>query len=245
MNYIKNNKVFIFLVSVWSCVILVLAFQLGLFTSFLPSNEDNPYENVGGYESTTIVGFNGQFLDDKHSVYLTWNLMQADKRIESVAIYQDDVLLKDVSGARSIALSLEEFAFKTGNNAFQIKAKLNDDTTLEKNTYVYIDEAFDFEVKDNISDKKVIYETFYYFDARKPVSAPTVFVEGINGMNITYLNSEEIEKKGDYVKIKSTYELDFGNVKDGSYTITSNWRFDLYNLEYKSTTTLQVENGDE
>lgn len=245
MNYIKNNKIFIFLVTCLLGTILYMSYLLGAFDTFLPTNQNDPYSNVGEYGKSSIVGFNGKFSNDKHSVYLTWNVVQVDQKIENVSIYQDGLLLKEVTGERSVSLQINEYEFKTGNNSFQIKATLKDGTILDKNTYVYIDEAFDFNVKEIIQDKKIIFEVTYFMDIKKPVNAPNVSFSGISeSLSIAFLSSEEIERENDYAKMKAIYELDFGNAKVGRYTLPILWTFDLYNLEFNTTTTLEVEGNN-
>lgn len=237
MNYIKNNKVFIFLFSCLFCIIATLSYRL-----FIPQTSTNlPQSNTNQSTTTKINSFNGYFSDDKLAIELSWNISSGNKRISSIKLYCNDQELEDVTNSYSVTLPENVYNIGTGNNKFDIVVTFSDESELSKSTYVYTDEAFAINVTEQNMDTKSVYTISYYYDKRKPVNVPSVQMSGINNsFSINYVNSEVINEVGNIVNMRVNYELYYNNAKPGNYQTSLTFIFAQYNLSKTYNSSFQV-----
>lgn len=245
MNYIKNNKVFIFLFSCLFCIIAALSYRL-----LMPEQSSNlPQSNANQSTAAKINSFNGYFSDEKLAIELSWNINTGNKKINSILLYCNDEQLEDVTNSYSITLPENSYNIGTGNNKFDLVVSFSDDSELRKSTYVYTDEAYAINITEQNMDTKSVYMISYYYDKRKPVNVPSVQMSGINAnFTINYINAETLSETGNIVNVRVTYELYYNNVKPGNYQASLTFLFSQYNLSKKYNSSFQVvstSNGKE
>lgn len=238
MNYIKNNKVFIFLFSILLFITAALSYRL-----LVPETNNNFQQGNGTQSATTqISNFYGHFSDEKLAIELSWNVVSGNKTLSKLVLFCNDVELVDVTNSYSISLSAGEYDISTGNNKFDLVATFSDGSELSKSKYVYTDEAYAIKVNEQHMDNKSVYTLTYFYDKRKPVNIPTVSISGINGnFAINYVNSETISEEGNVVNMKITYELLYNDVKPGNYSIPLTFSFlPQYNISVTHNSSFQV-----
>ncbi|NBK97593.1 MAG: hypothetical protein EOM50_06170 [Erysipelotrichia bacterium] len=237
MNYVKNNKTFIFLFAVLLVVISILFYRLLLPTN---NNASQP-TNVDTSTSTAIRTFSGYFNEDNLSVDLSWNISSGNKKISKIELYYNDVILEDVSNSFSVSLSESDYDLTTGNNKFDLVVKFDDDSELKKTKYVYIDEAHTIKMVQQNNENKTIYTLTYYYDKRNKVDVPSMQINGISGnFEMNYINSEVVSEDRNFIKMKVVYELVYKDLKPGNYQATITFAFPQYNLSKEYTTSFQV-----
>lgn len=241
MIFIKNNKVFLFLFLSFFSIILFLTYSL-------VKGEESVFYNWGNetsYTENTISYFNGNFNENRKTVELSWNVQLASSSIDKFEIYKDGSLLRQGKNASSAVLDLIESDLPTGNNKFDLIVTLKDNSTLNKSVYVYIDEAFDFEVTQKIVGSSIVYTVSYYYDDRVPVSAPQLSVYNVDAaIEVNFLSAKDDEKNGHLIKKVAEYEIRYDNVSVGRYEIDIQWEFLNYNIVENYNSTIDVA-GDE
>lgn len=237
MNYIKNNKIFIFLFSCLFCIIAALSYRL-----LIPEQSSNlPQSNTNQSTTTKINSFNGYFSDEKLAVELSWNISTGNKKISSILLYCNDEQIEDVTNSYSVALPENSYNIGTGNNKFDLVVTFSDDSELRKSTYVYTDEAFAINITEQNMDTKSSYIISYFYDKRKPVNVPSVQMNGGNAnFTINYINSEIVSETGNIVNMRVIYDLNYNNAKPGNYQVNLTFSFSQYNLSKSYNSSFQV-----
>lgn len=240
MNYIKNNKVFLFLFLSFSIIILTLSYRI---ISGNQSNSSGQDINDVEYTNNSIASLNGAFSDARLGIEFSWNIQLATgDTIEKYEIFQDDKLLKSGKNAASCILTLEEHEFTTGNNKFDLLVTFKSGQTLTKSVYVYIDEAYDFKVSQKVEGNKLVYNLSYYYDERRPVTPPQMRVTNSDQpFQVRYISANEVIRKGHYVSMNAEYELSYQGVAAGKYSVDIRWEFSDYNLFFNSNSMIDVE----
>ena len=105
VNYIKNNKIFLFLFLSFSIIILALSYRM-------INGDSSGYngQDVGNtvYANNSITYFNGAFSDARLGIEFSWNAQVASgDAIEKYEIFQDDDLVKSGKNAQSSILTLK------------------------------------------------------------------------------------------------------------------------------------------
>lgn len=237
MNFIKNNKIFIVLFIAYAIMIVTLSY-------FLISGNKDPlvfWNNDDKYTENNIAYLNGVFNEERMSIDLNWNIELANGKIEKYEIYQNEVLLREGINASSAVLGMKTFDLSTGNNKFDLKVTLNDGSILSKSVYVYVDEVFDFEVRENIVGMSIRYNLTYTYDDRNPVSPPLIHVyESDQPISLNYIDASQVSKDGHYITMNAIYELNYENIETGHYVIDVNFEFVNYNLIFPKTSVIDV-----
>lgn len=237
MNYIKNNKIFIFLFSCLFCIIAALSYRL-----FIPEQSGNlPQSNTNQSTTSRINSFNGYFSDEKLAVELSWNISTGNKKISSILLYCNEEQLEDVTNSYSITLPESSYNIGTGNNKFDLVVTFSDNSELKKSTYVYTDEAFAINITEQNMDAKSSYIINYYYDKRKPVGVPSIQMSGINdNFTINYVSSEVVSDTDNIVNMRVIYDLNYNNAKPGNYQVNLTFSFSQYNLSKTYNSSFQV-----
>lgn len=237
MEFVKNNKIFLFLFISFSLVILTLSF-------FLVKGDDYyfpSWNNEPQYTTNAISLFNGSFNEQRKAVELSWNIQLASGSIDKFEIYHNDKLLRTGKNASSAVLGIIENDICTGNNDFSLRVTLSDGSILEKHMYVYIDEAFDFSVKQTVVGSTIVYDVEYYYDDRNIVNPPQMLLyESEYPFGINYLSANDVSKEGHIVRKNASYELNYENVEAGRYEIDIYWEFVNHNLSFNSTSIIDM-----
>lgn len=237
MNYIKNNKVFIFLLTILLFIISILSYLI-----LFPKTNSNPTRSSDNQSTTAQIStFYGSFNDDVLAVELSWNINTGNKKLTKLMLYCNDEELEDVTNSYSISLKQSIYGLNTGNNKFDLVATFSDGTELTKTKYVYTDEAFAIKIAQQNMESKSIYTITYYYDKRKPVNVPSVHMSGINeNFTMNYVSSETVSEEGNMVNMKVVYELLYNDVKLGNYNVALSFVFSQYNITKNYTATFQV-----
>lgn len=228
MTKIKNNKVFIFLFVILLSIMAVLSYRL-----IVPANDNNFNLNKDEPSKVAqITNLYGRFSDSRLAVEISWGIHPGNKKVKNVSLFYDDKKLKDVNDVRSLSLPIAENDIETGNHKFDLLVDFEDESSLSKTIYIYIDEAYNFSVSSQNSETKSTYTVTYYYDKRRPVQAPTVrFTGSSSAFTINYISSKIVEEKDNKVKMQAEYELLYNNAKRGDYALNFVFSFPEYNLE--------------
>ncbi len=190
---------------------------------------------------TKIQSFNASYDDISDTVSLSWYIQDTTKNVETIQVLQNEEVLATLQEESSVVLDVLEHNLSSGNNEFKLLVTLQNQTTLEKTVYVYLNEVTDFNVDTIYEGNQTRLLVTYTYDARKPVLAPLMSVSGSNeSFVLTYLNTQIISQNGNQIIAQSEYLLNFANVEVGNYELYFIVDFADYNLEFDFTTTIQV-----
>lgn len=237
MIFIKNNKVFLFLCLSFIVINLLLSYRI------LYGNKNSNGNSVEAptYTNNSISYFNADFSDQRMGVEFSWNVQVGNSSIEKYEIIQGGKVLKSGKNAASAVLAMKDFDFPTGNNKFDLLVTFKSEETLNKTVYVYIDEAFNFNVIQSMEGNKIIYTLSYYYDDRRIATPPQMSVKNSSQpFNVQYIEANEVKKEGPYVQMEAKYELGFANVEPGKYSVEIIWEYSNYNLVFNSTSEIEV-----
>lgn len=237
LNYLKNNKIFVFLMIVMSMSLIFLSVQLG-GSNKKGSSKENSLEK----RATEVSSFNIT-LTRQLDLRFQWNIALGDETIEKMEIFHGDTLLKNVSDIATYSIPFLESGYSTGNQEFTFKLTLENDKVVKKNAYIYINEAFGFNVIDSKQGTaKIILNASYYYDKEKPVSAPKVDITYNKNVSlpITFVSSSVVSETSRFIKVNSVYELDISNAIPGSYIVNATWRFNEFNVSYKTQHNFEI-----
>lgn len=234
MNYIKNNKIFILLFSIL-CIIIS-------FLGYLIIDGKKPEEIIKPVDKeeidTYIQFFEGSFNEKEMVVDLQFEIKEIEKLVVKNEIWYNNKKLVEVKNGNAISLPLSEYGFITGENRFDLKVFLDDNSVLEKTVYVYMDEAFQIEVKEINENNKIIYNIEYWYDSRNIVSVPSMSILNTNlPVDIRYISAHEMTRKGQYIKMNCVYELDYSQVEAGKHKIELFWSFPSLDVRKDHTST--------
>lgn len=237
MGYIKNNKMFVILFLCYSVLIM--------FLSFFLINGDTTvidYWVIGNtYTENNIEYFNASFKEDRDAIEFTWNVQLAKSSVEKYEICYGDVILREGMNASSALISVVEFDIPTGNNKFDLKIYLKNDTVLEKSVYLYLNEVFDFEVSETLSGNSILYTVYYTYDDRNPASVPQFAINNFSQpFTLNFVSANVDSTTNHHVRMKAVYELDYVKVEEGRFEFDVSWEFMNYNLIFAETSTIEV-----
>lgn len=237
MKFIKNNKIFLFLCLSFVVINLLLSYRF--FYGSETSNGNNV--ETPTYTNNSISYLNANFSDQRMGIEFSWNVQVGNSSIAKYEIMQDGKVLKSGKNAASAVLSIKDFDFPTGNNKFDLIVTFQNEETLSKTVYVYIDEAFDFNVAQKMEGNKIIYTLSYYYDDRRIATPPQMSIKNSSQpFSVQYLSANEVKKEGHYVQMEAQYELNFANVEPGKYSVEIIWEFSNYNLLFNSNSEIEV-----
>lgn len=231
MKYIKENSVFVILLTL---MVLMLIYLGSLFLVSENQRFASDSANSSTAATTDISSFNVSL--NENQLDYNWNLVTGAKSIKKVELYHDDTLIADVTSRATYSQNLLSSGFDTGNNQFSIVVSLDDDTTLKKSIYYYINEAFNFTVSDSENNGTVTYVATYYYEKARPLSSPKVKVALSGGASaqIKYVNTSNENVNDKFVKASAKYSMNVKNIKKGNYQAEMTWTFDEYNLTYNT-----------
>ncbi|MGL5541383.1 MAG: hypothetical protein ACRDBX_07120, partial [Erysipelotrichaceae bacterium] len=151
IKFIKNNLFFTVL------VVSVVLFNVVLFVGLMDVSSNQPTTNppitsnpnpdpidptVPSKDSVTIENFLGQF-NEEENVRLTWRIQENGYEISKVEVFQNNVLLANVTNTTSYELPIYAYGFATGLNEFELRVTQSDGTQISKKTSVMIEYVFD------------------------------------------------------------------------------------------------------
>ena len=237
MEYLKKNKVFIFLIIVLTFSIFTLTFKLlneeSSGSTYQTSNVENNNSSINSFKVE---------LNSPLDLTFYWNITRGNDAVEKVEIYHEDVLLQDVSNNVIYSISLFNSGIHTGNNEFTLKVYLQSEKVLQRNQYLYIDEVQEFKMSKENMDTKVRYIVTYYYDKEHEVNVPQVQLEHNRSGNIqiNFIESSVLSDTNGFKQVQAIYEIDKQQLNESSYTINFTFLFDKYNLRFTQSDTITL-----
>jgi len=237
VEYLKKNKVFIFLIIVLTFSIFTLTFKLlneeSSGSTYQTSNVENNNSSINSFKVE---------LNSPLDLTFYWNITRGNDAVEKVEIYHEDVLLQDVSNNVIYSISLFNSGIHTGNNEFTLKVYLQSEKVLQRNQYLYIDEVQEFKMSKENMDTKVRYIVTYYYDKEHEVNVPQVQLEHNRSGNIqiNFIESSVLSDTNGFKQVQAIYEIDKQQLNESSYTINFTFLFDKYNLRFTQSDTITL-----
>ena len=88
---------------------------------------------------------------------------------------------------------------------------------------------------------KIHYTLSYNYDVTRPVNPPAMEISQFTQpITAQFISASEINKEGNFVLMNCVYELDYAQITAGKYTVNIQWIFNTYNLEFNSTSNINV-----
>ena len=240
MEYLKKNKVFIFLVGVLAISIITLALQL--------MNEDNDEDiyqpdpsKQSEKENTEIQDFKVE-LGSTLDLTFSWDIKRGSEVIEKVEIFHGDTLLQDVTNKAIYSMPLFHSGIHTGNNEFTFKVHLDTGNLLEKSQYLYIDEVQAFNMTKIMENNKIQYILTYYYDKEHEVGTPQIhIVHNRNDiMPIEFVSKNTLGEENGFEKVEVIYEINLSLLMEDSYQLNLTFSFEEYNLIFNETDIIEL-----
>lgn len=237
IKYFKKNKVFVLL---FVCLLFINGVLLLQATG---ANTMVMYEEPSEYSPyTTTFKLNGDFDEQAREVTLSWTLPSSREKVKNIVLYYNNEPIETVTNQYSIRLPLSTYGINTGNANFKLIVTYEDDSAIEKNIYVYINEVFDIQVSSKLEEGKVVYYVTYWYAKNNPSSVPRLNYNSNVLFDISYKESKVLEEDSAYQKKMSTYELLLNNVSNGKYELDMEWIFiDYDNISYSYYSVFEVK----
>ncbi|MGL5977384.1 MAG: hypothetical protein ACRCZJ_00055 [Erysipelotrichaceae bacterium] len=199
----------------------------------VPEVPTTPNDPLSPEKTIEVVNFVGSFTDELN-VRLTWVLETNDLPIESIGIYQNNVLLADVTNTNSYQLPLYAYGFATGSNAFELRVTPVEGEVISQTISVLIDYVFDVVSSYELTDTGANIIIEYVYGETTPVQAPSIYISDITGTNVAIENgTSEILESGTYVRARTVYPMRFDPLPTGIYNYNVTWTFANINKEIK------------
>ncbi|MFV0381332.1 MAG: hypothetical protein ACK5KR_03770 [Breznakia sp.] len=237
MEYIKKNKVFIFLIS-------ILVLSISILSVVLLKQINNEEQQGSGSETnqvTKITSFNVH-LDDRMQLVYNWNVSVGKEAVEKTEIFHGNKFLVNVSNTASYSLDFLSSNIPMGNNAFTFKVYLKDSRVLEKTIYYYIDEVLDFEQMDAKQGDTLEISVSYLYAKEKKETLPKVSASTnpVSSFQWKFKDSSIISQNDRFIRMQTNYEFDLSNMEVGRYTMSLQWGFNEYDIHFDETVYVEI-----
>lgn len=245
IRFLKQNSIFVFLVS----VLIAGVIGIVIFFGGTEREEDNPVDipaieepgnndgNTAAKPKTRIDSFVG-FFDKKSNITLKWTYSELGKKVKKIELFKGDTLIQDVTDANSYAINIFSSNYPTGDNEFELVLTLENDEKVSKKTVVHIPYVLNVVSNNEIVDdpelgKGVFINFTYQYYKTTPPNSPVLYVTSSTGdpFQINYVKTE-IVNTNNYYTAKTTFFLDVNNYKPGSYNYNLLCQFTSFNLNF-------------
>lgn len=241
--YIRNNTVFVGLLSVIVFIILGLGMyyvtQMNLATPPPIDNEEEPEPTT----TTNIASFESTYTRN-NQVVVSWNVVQGEDLVTSINLYHGDTWIADVSGSSSYTMLESVYLFPTGDNEFSLRVQTQSGGSLEAKTTVFINYIIAIEMSSEISEQGVLIKAKYKYNSARPVGVPRIATH-FKGDNISqaftysYIDTQR-SQNGEIVEAETSHLITTNQVVNGTYMMNIRWIFEGNNISYDFPLTIVV-----
>lgn len=251
INYIRRNKVFVFLLS----VIVMITAVLGIYyvTYIKKTDPQLPVINAPmekEEKETAIASFQGSYDSEAKQVRLSWSLQQGEQKITSLKLLHDDNTVADVNALNSYVLNQDVYRFPGGENTFVLTGTLENGETIEKEARITIEYFSSIDCTAAESENGMMISLTYKYREGTDVQTPRIVA---NSLPYPYkFNFKETKKEkpvDGYVTATTVFEVD-AREAESDEEVTIRWIFDSIGASYDFPITIiakeaPVETEDE